>query len=229
MLHRILILLGILFLVASLALGWWVANQPGRFALQRIQLNGFAKTTKAEALDQIGVQAGANLLWVDPRTVRDRLQVLPWVRSVWVRRVFPDTLVIEITEKIPVCMGLVGEKLVLLDEYGQPIKPYATGDALLLPVVRPPPNKDGPREVVWLINLLDRFPGLKEMISEAVGHAGKRWSLYTRRGVKLLISERADQELELLMKLQKKYRILDRKIRQVELRIPGKVAVRRQP
>lgn len=228
MLHRILILLSILFLVASFALGWWVANQPGRFALQRIQLNGLAKTTQADAMERIGVQAGSNLLWIDPRTVRDRMQSLPWVRDVWVRRVFPDTLVIEVTEKIAVCMGVAGEKLVLLDEYGQPIKPYAAGDALLLPVVRPPPNKDGPREVVWLINLLDRFPGLKETISEAVGHAGKRWSLYTKRGVKLLISERADQELELLMKLQKKYKILDRKIRQVELRIPGKVAVRRQ-
>ncbi|MBF0421639.1 MAG: FtsQ-type POTRA domain-containing protein [Magnetococcales bacterium] len=229
MLHRVLILGALLLVVAGSALGWWVASQPGRFALQRIQLSGLNRTTQAEAMEQIRVQAGTNLLWIDPRTIKERVQGLPWVRGVWVRRIFPDTLSVEVTEKIPVCMGVLGEKLVLMDEYGQAIKPYLGSDPLLLPVVRPPPNKDGPREVVWLINLLDRFPGLKEKISEAVGYAGKRWALYTKNGVRLLISANADQELGLLMKLQGKYKILDRKIRQVELRIPGKVAIRVKP
>ncbi|HIJ85712.1 MAG TPA: FtsQ-type POTRA domain-containing protein [Magnetococcales bacterium] len=224
----LLILGGILLFVGTSSLGWWVASQPGRFALNRIQLEGLVQTKKSAAMGVLGVAGGDNLLWIDPRGVKERLQQLPWIRSVWVRRIFPDTLSVQVVEKVPVCMGVVHERLFILDEYGQPIKPFAIGDALLLPVVRPAANKDSAREVVWMINLLDRYPGLKEIISEAVGFPGKRWALITNRGVKLLISENAEQELELLMKLQKKYKILDRKIRQVELRIPGRASVRGQ-
>lgn len=226
MLRRLVILGGILFAVATVVLGGWVARQPGRFAITRIDLEGLVRTKQSVAVEKIDTKGGSNLLRIDPREVKQRLGDLPWVRSVQVRRVFPDALSIKISEKIPVCMGVVDERLVILDEYGQPIKPFEIGDPLLLPVVRPEAKNEAAREVVWMINLLDRYSGVKPIISEAVGFAGKRWILYTNRGVKLLISENAEQELELLLKLQKKYKILDRKIRQVELRIPGKIAVR---
>ncbi|MBF0110034.1 MAG: FtsQ-type POTRA domain-containing protein [Magnetococcales bacterium] len=229
MLHRLLILGGLLLAAASFYLGWWIANQPGRFVLTKIQMDGLIRSKMPEALEQIRIDKDSNLLWVDPRTIKDRLEMMPWIRSAWVRRIFPDTLTVQIKEKIPVCMGVIGERLFILDEYGQPIKPFVAGDPILLPVVRPATNKDSAREIVWMINLLDRFPGLKETISEAVGFSGRRWALHTTRGIKLLISENAEQELGLLMKMQKKYNILDRKIKQVELRIPGKVAVRLAP
>lgn len=228
MLRRLLILGGTLFLVGTIFLGWQYANKPGRFVLKKIQLEGLVQTKAAVAMEQLRIEGGSNLLWVDPRTIKERLTFLPWVRTVLVRRIFPDALSILVKEKIPVCMGVIGGKLYLLDEYGLPIKPFETGDTLMLPVVRPAANKDAAQEVVWMINLLDRFEGLKGMISEAVGFAGKRWTLHTKTGIKLLISENAEKELELLMRLQKKYKILDRKIKQVELRIPGKAAVRRQ-
>ncbi|MBF0590191.1 MAG: cell division protein FtsQ/DivIB [Magnetococcales bacterium] len=87
-------------------------------------------------------------------------------------------------------------------------------------------SKDGPAKVVWLMNLLGRHPWLKDRITEAIGYAGNRWVLYTNRGVKLLLSNDADRELKFLSRLQKRYAILDRTVRQVELRIPGKAAVR---
>ena len=226
MLRLLVILGGILLVVATVVLGVWLARQPGRFALARIDLDGLVQTKQSTAMEKIRIQGGSNLLRIDPRVVKERLQDLPWVRSVQVRRVFPDALSVQISEKIPVCMGIVDERLVILDEYGQPIKPFEVGDPYRLPVVRPKNKQEAAREIVWMINLLDRFSSIKEIISEAVGFAGKRWVLYTNKGVKLLISENAEQELELLLKLQKKYKILDRKIRQVELRIPGKVAVR---
>ena len=55
---------------------------------------------------------------------------------------------------------------------------------------------------------------------------GGRWTLYTKQGVKVLLSKRTDQELALLKRLQEQYAVLDRKIRQVELRIPGRAMVR---
>ncbi|MBF0146924.1 MAG: FtsQ-type POTRA domain-containing protein [Magnetococcales bacterium] len=229
MLRRLLILGGLLLVASSFYLGWWIANQPGRFVLKTVQMEGVIRTPLQMATEQMRIDKDANLLWVDPRTIKERLEAMPWIRSAWVRRIFPDTLAVQITEKIPVCMGVIEEKLHIMDEYGQPIKPFATGDTMILPIVRPAANKESAREVVWMINLLDRFPGLKGMISEAVGFSGKRWALYTTRGIKLLISENAEQELGLLMRLQEKYKILDRKIQQVELRIPGKVAVRRLP
>ena len=159
---------------------------------------------------------------------------LPWVRSARVRRVFPVGLWVEMAEKVAVCTGRDGDRLTLLDEYGMAIKPLEPGDPLVLPVVttgaggKPSLRSENerPARVVRLINLLGRHGWLRERISEAVELSEDHWTLHTRQGMRLLISHRGNEELALLKRLQDQHRVLDRKVRQVELRIAGRVAVR---
>lgn len=212
--------------VAAIWMGWREANKHGHFPLRGIHLEGTVQISSQQILKLLALRQGVNLLRLDPNQIREQLLSLPWVRSAKVKRVFPGTLVITLAERTAVCLGLKGERLYLLDEYGLPIKPFEVADPLLLPLVTPPKGEDPGSKVVWLVNLLGKHAWLKERISQAAGYTGGRWILYTREGVKLFLSEDADKELALLHRVQDKYGILDREIRQVELRIPGRIAVR---
>lgn len=216
-------LIGLLFLLFK---GWHEAYKPGYFPLKDVRMLGVVHTPVSQAVSVIGVEKGFNLLGINPEKVREEIEHLPWVRSARVTRQFPSTLKIRVVEKVAVGMGREKDRLVLLDRYGMVIKPLEKGDPLVFPVVVPARGTDKPLQVVWLINLLAKHPWIRERIAEAVGLPGGRWTLYTRRGVKLLFSKRTDQELGLLRRLHEHYAILDRKTRQIELRIPGRIAVR---
>lgn len=221
-------LIGAILSVFTLLLfkGWEMMHQEHRFPLEKIHIRGLVNITRKEAFQAIDTPKGTNLLAVNPDTIRSRLLSLPWVQTVRVKRVFPSTITITLTEKSAVCVGKKGEQLMLMDEYGMPIKPLESKDPLLLPVVTPAPGPNHAASVVWIMNLLDKQSWIKDQISEAVGQVGGRWVLHTKKGVKLLLSNRAEQELDLLHRLQKRYKILDLRIRQVELRIANRVAVR---
>ena len=213
--------------IGGIYLGWMEAEKPGHFPLQEIHLEGVVNSDVEKALKKISTDKGVNLFTIDLDSVKKNLLTLPWIRTVRVKRVFPNSLSIKLTEKIAVCMGKDEDRLNLLDEYGSTIKLVEPRDPLVFPVVVMSHHTENqPAKVVWLINLLGRHPWLKDRVSEAIGYAGNRWVLYTKNGIKILLSEKADRELELLKRLQKHYDVLSRQIRQVELRIPGRVAVR---
>lgn len=221
--------IGVVFWIGLLLLavkGWHEAKKPGQFPLLEMRMSGLVRTHVSQALDVIGMKKGVNILAVDLQEVRTRVESLPWVRSARVKRQFPSTLTVRVVEKRAVGLSREKDQLVLLDEYGLVIKPLEEGDPLVAPVIVLARGTDRAARVVWLINLLAKHTWLGNRISEAVGLPGGRWTLYTKKGVKLLFSKRTDQELGLLKRLQKQYAILDRKIRQIELRIPGRVAVR---
>ena len=218
------VLLVVLLLAA--VMGWKEAKKPGRFPLQEVVLLGVKHAQIVQTLPTIGVDKGVNIWEIDLQKVHDRIESLPWVRSVRLKRLLPSTLVIRVMEKVAVSMSKEDDQLVLLDEYGMVIKPLEANDTLIAPVIIPARGDEPAAKVVWLTNLLAKHAWLRGRISEAVGLPGGRWTLYTKRGVKLLFSKHTDQEMELLKRLQEQYTILDRKIRQVELRIPGRVAVR---
>jgi cell division protein FtsQ len=213
--------------------GWIWAMTPGHFPLEEIQFQGAEPGTLRTNLEQAsriaGVARGVNLLTINPRDVRERLLVLPWVRNARVMRMFPSRLRITLQEKHPVCMGREGDQLILLDEYAQPIKPLAPEDALIFPVITPPKKRDPASDVVRLVNFLARHPWFGAQVAEAVGFVGGRWVFYTHRGVKLLMPENMEAAITLLKGLQKKYQILDRAIRQVDLRVDGLAAVQPLP
>ncbi|MBF0622325.1 MAG: FtsQ-type POTRA domain-containing protein [Magnetococcales bacterium] len=226
-------LLGNGFMVVLILIGlagwtWSFAHQPGRFPLEHIQLQGVEHTDIGRVQRVLGVPRGTNLLLVDLEGVRKRLLSLPWVRNAQVERLLTTgTLRATLTEKTAVGLSRDGDRLMLMDEYGSTIKPLEREDPLVLPVVSPAPEEESATaSMVSILNVLSRHSWLKKRVSEAKGRSSGRWTIYTHNGIKLLFSQRLEEELELLKQLQKRYRILDRLISQVDMRVAGQAAVR---
>ncbi|OSM07056.1 cell division protein FtsQ/DivIB [Magnetofaba australis] len=223
-------LIGALFIVlaAAAVFGWQAAHAPGRFPLQEIRIEGALHTDVEATVSALGIDKARNMLRIDPIALRTALLERPWVKEAQVSRRFPSTLDINLTEKRALCMSREGETLYLLDEAGRRIKAAEPGDPLILPVITDDfsaPN-ERPERVTQFMTALEERPWLKTRLSEVTALPGGRWVLYTREGVRLLLSNRLESELKLLNALQNRYRILDRRIRQVDLRVAGRAAVR---
>ena len=59
-----------------------------------------------------------NLLSLDLDELRRSLELIPWIRSAVVRRVFPDKLIIEVVERVPIAFARVDHATFLVDEQG---------------------------------------------------------------------------------------------------------------
>ncbi len=76
-----------------------------------------------------GLHPGQNLLAVNLKKIRKKIEQNPWVSSVVINRVIPDEIVIEIEEKRPFAMVRFGDNsFYLIDEKGDLIVPVKVSD-----------------------------------------------------------------------------------------------------
>ena len=59
-----------------------------------------------------------NVISMDLDSIRRSLELIPWIRSVVVRRVLPDKLIIEVTERVPIAFARVDHSTFLVDDQG---------------------------------------------------------------------------------------------------------------
>jgi cell division septal protein FtsQ len=59
-----------------------------------------------------------NLVSLDLDEIRRSLELIPWIRSAVVRRVLPDKLIIEVTERVPIAFARVDQATFLVDDQG---------------------------------------------------------------------------------------------------------------
>jgi len=113
--HRLFVILRGVALVAAVVLGalwaWRHARSDARFAVRTIELAGVKHTPK-DALDRVTQRyVGLNLFQIDIDRVQRDLSVLGWVSRIDIEKQVPDTLRIKITERVPVALVRVDDRL----------------------------------------------------------------------------------------------------------------------
>ncbi|PUB76111.1 MAG: cell division protein FtsQ [gamma proteobacterium symbiont of Ctena orbiculata] len=91
-------------LLLSLLAGWGVTLllDPLNMPVRVVSVDGEIKYLDREGLEQTVAQAvSGNFFSVDLVRIRDKIERLPWVKSASVRRVWPDTLAVRVTEQLP--------------------------------------------------------------------------------------------------------------------------------
>ena len=105
-------------LVAGGIWAWRQTQSDERFAVRTIEIDG-AKHTPRAALDQATQRyVGLNLFQIDIDRVQRDLGGLGWVRRIDIEKKVPDTLRIKITERTPVALARIGERLMYVDAEG---------------------------------------------------------------------------------------------------------------
>ncbi len=132
--------LGAVVLATVVAGGWcayhFVTTSP-RFAIADIEVRGGAHESVDALIARLPVHTGDNSLAASPSDVAAALLADPWIATAEAHRVLPRTLVIEVTEHVPVALVGLDENLYVVDAAGRPFKraSLASGDGAGLPVI----------------------------------------------------------------------------------------------
>ncbi|MEZ5826040.1 MAG: cell division protein FtsQ/DivIB [Geminicoccaceae bacterium] len=244
--RRPLLIGGTLLLACLIAttVGWWVVNQnvAGRvgrvFAgelenwtrqagleVREVLAIGRQRTKSGDIRDKIENIYGQNILTVDISGVREQLEELPWVRSVTVSRMLPDSLYLRLEERRPIALWRDETGVArLIDEQGDVISVEELDIYADLPVV----SGDGARvEVASLFHRLLDQPELVGRISGAELVEGRRWNLFLDGRIAVqLPAEQLEKAWQLLARTERETAILDRAIEAIDLRNPDWLIVR---
>lgn len=107
------------------------------FQVQHIETAGLNRLLEKDLVSLVGVNPSARLFDVDLEGVKDRLLSHPWIREVQVRKTFPDTLKIRVSERRPMAFVEEGDRRVLVDETGKVLEELSSTEeeGAVLPIL----------------------------------------------------------------------------------------------
>jgi len=129
--RRRLRLVTLVLALAAAAVGALVLTQSPVLDIDRVRVSGTGHTAPDEVIRASGVRTGEPMVGVDPGDVRRRVGELPWVDEVTVRRVWPSTVELEVTERsVAAMVQVTDDRAAFVDTGGRvlSIEPRA-GDA----------------------------------------------------------------------------------------------------
>lgn len=115
------LLAGVVLWLALLALvgagGWYGWRQAGPdvlawadqfFEIKVVEITRTERISRGDVLAMLDLEPGRGLLLIDLVQAQRSLETHPWIRRAVVRRVFPDTLAVELDEREPVAVLKTG-------------------------------------------------------------------------------------------------------------------------
>ena len=211
------------FVAAEGGLGDFVARELG-FGVKEITISGIARLGPREVLELAGVSPKSSVPFFDVDSARARLLKAPLVTSASVRKLYPNRLVIEVTERAPVALWQRDGEVSIVSADGAALDQLRDARLDDLPfVVGEGANKRLPE----YLSLLDAAQELRGKIEAGVYVAQRRWNLHMKTGVDVKLPETDPVSAVMtLVKLERRSRILERQILTLDLRQPGRAFAR---
>jgi cell division protein FtsQ len=129
----VILLAVVLFGVSGASAYSWLNRSP-LFSVKSIDINPCEHVTQEEVWAIVRGGRSGNIWSVPTREVVRRLSDHPWVRTVSVRKAFPDRLVVRIEERRPVAMVNL-DTLYYVDAEGNPFKRMTAYDPKDYPIL----------------------------------------------------------------------------------------------
>jgi cell division protein FtsQ len=209
----------------------------------RMTVSGNSRLSRDDVLALVDGLEGRNMLVLDLDEWRQRLLASPWVADAALRRVLPGTVDIVVSERQPLGIARIGERLHLVDRRGAVIAEYGPGyadldlpliDGLVPPGAAPPdrPMVDETRAAlaVRLLTSLEADPQLSGRLSQ-VDVSDARDAVVMLEGDTALVRVGDDQFVERLRSYVDLAAALHERVSQidyVDLRFGERVYVRPQ-
>lgn len=197
------------------------------FAVEQVRVTGHVETSEIDILDALALDGWTSLIGFDANAARERVAALPWVRSAAIRKVYPDTIEVEVAERAAFAIWQRGSELLVVEETGKPIAPFAGGRKATLPLV----IGAGANEAASaFIAKVKGYPELAARVKGYVRVAERRWDLRLENGITVKLPEGGEDEaIAELLAMDRDNALLSRDILAVDLRLTDRVVVQLTP
>lgn len=197
------------------------------FGIEDIQIAGVTGARAAEVRAVIVPEGRHSLLALDPAAVQARIEGLDWVQSARVRRLWPSTLDIQVARRQAYARWQEDGEVAVIDVNGERLLADRAADHIDLPLVVG--HGAGPAAQPLLI-ALEELPQVRARTKALVRVGDRRWNLELASGTTVALPEQgAAIALAQLEGLQTRHHLLDRPLAQLDMRTPGRLAVRVYP
>jgi cell division protein FtsQ len=168
-----------------------------------------------------------SLLALDPADVQARVESLDWVASARVRRLWPSTLQVEVERRQSYARWQEDGEISVIDANGERLLTERAANHPDLPLVVG--AGAGPAAQPLLI-ALEGLPEVRARLRALVRIGDRRWNVELENGATIALPEEgAAEALARLEALHADYGLLDRPLTQLDMRAPGRLAVRVHP
>jgi cell division protein FtsQ len=200
-----------------------VARNIG-FPIAAVAMSGESGLTESEVIEASGISAKNSLAFLDVAQVRDRLRAVPLIKEASVRKLYPDHLAIEITERQPYALWQQDGQLSVVAADGTVIDTMRDGRFAALPFVV---GESANTHVADYLALLAKAGDMRSKIRAGVFVSERRWTLSTTGGIEIMLPERnPEAALAALASLDREARILDKDVISLDLRLPDRIVAR---
>lgn len=191
--------------------------------IDTVTIAGISELSEKEILANAGVKARNSLPYLDAEGMRTRLRSMPMVRDAEVRKLYPSRLAITIVERQPYALWQKDGQISIVSADGVPIDTLHDERYTTLPLI----VGDGANERLEQYRKIVEAAGdLGARIKAGVFVSRRRWSLFTTDGVEIRLPELGPEAaVQRLVQMQRDYRILDKDIVALDLRVAGRLEV----
>jgi len=198
------------------------ANSLG-FGIEQVELTGHAFTSDRSIFDTLDLANVQSMLRLDSAAVRQRIERLPWIDTASVSRLFPDRVVIAVTERRAFARWQNGGQTILIDRTGRELSAVAEGAAQELPLVT---GEGAAEHAAALLALLARHPQIRLDAADRID--SRRWTLRLQGSLTVhLPPEGEAAALERLAAVGAVQKLSALAPGVIDLRVPGRLIVRK--
>ncbi len=197
------------------------------FEIQNVMVEGRVHTDRDLLLSLVNVHKGDALFGVDLEKTKEQIETISWVKTLSIKRQLPDTLHLQLEERVPMALWQQDRKVSVIDQEGFVLTHKNLGrfkDFIIFT------GKKAPQYAGGFLKLLAAEPGLFNKVEAAQYVSGRRWNLKLDNG--LLVQLPEDQvalALSQLAEHQEKDALLDKDIKSVDVRMFPSIIVQTHP
>lgn len=193
-------------------------------AITEVKITGQSETSEVAVLNRLDIKDDPSLLTFDVDAARARIELLPWVDHATLKKLFPNTLEVVISERTPFAIWQHGEELSLVDAAGKVITDAIDDRYAHLPFVVGPGAAAKARQFVDLIN---SQPDIAGKVRAGVLISGDRWNVVLDDGIELMLpADKPAAALATVARMDAEKQLLSREITTVDMRLPDQMILR---
>lgn len=200
--------------------------------IKHIIIRGRQLTDESDIIARLGTQQNHSLFGFSVEQARLRIDTLPFVEHSTVERHLPDTVIVTLTERVPVAIWQTRRRFILINRVGERVSEHdltAQDSAVFrkLPLVV---GQGANVAAASIIDLLARYPEVKKRTLALIRIGERRWNILLHNGTTVLLPEGAEEAaLKRLSDYQGQFRLLERPITSIDMRLSDRMVIHTVP